>query len=61
MGPPIRKVLLPLLRRGVDFDTIDGTGWRLDIQQIKWRNGKVYENLISNLILLNKYMTRSPF
>ncbi|MFP3307392.1 MAG: hypothetical protein RXN93_08710, partial [Thermocladium sp.] len=61
MGPPIRKVLLPLLRSGVDFDTIDGTGWRLDIQQIKWRNGKVYENLISNLILLNKYMARSPF
>jgi hypothetical protein len=61
MGPPIRKVLLPLLRSGVDFDTMDGTGWRLDIQQIKWRNGKVYENLINNLILLNKYMTRPPF
>ena len=61
MGPPIRKVLLPLIKSNITFDTVDGTGWRLDIQQIKWRNGKVYENLISNLILLNKYMARSPF
>ena len=61
MGPPIHKVLLPLIKSKITFDTVDGTGWRLDIQRIKWRSGKVYENLISNLILLNKYMARSPF
>ena len=59
MGPPIRKVLLPLIKSNITFDTVDGTGWRLDIQRIKWRSGQVHENLINNLILLNRYMTSS--